>query len=88
MDGEEVALSTETAGWTQGWSARIGGYSTGSPGFIGLMDEVAIWDRALSGEEARGLYYSALALVPEPGSFVLLALGGLALVAVRRRRRK
>ena len=87
MDGSEVTLRDRGIGsWTQGYSARIGGHSTGGGGFFGLMDEIAIWDRALTAEEALRLYNTAV--VPEPGSFLLLALGGLALVAVRRRRKK
>ena len=51
--------------------------------FGGLIDEVAIYDRALTPDEIR-LHYSVG--VPEPATLSLLGLGTLALV--RRRRRK
>ncbi|MDZ7618092.1 MAG: LamG-like jellyroll fold domain-containing protein [Patescibacteria group bacterium] len=54
-----------------------------SYGLNGLMDEVAVWGRALTAEEVRGLYHS----VPEPGSFALLALIGSCLLPKRRRGR-
>lgn len=85
MDGSEVELHDWGIGsWTQGYSARIGGWSTNAAsGFVGLMDEVAIWDRALTAGEAGGLYN---ALIPEPSSMLLLLLGACALVGVQWRR--
>jgi len=46
------------------------------------MDEIAVWGRALSAEEVRALYHS----IPEPGTFALLALAGLCLLACGRSR--
>ncbi|MDY0167663.1 MAG: LamG domain-containing protein [Thermoguttaceae bacterium] len=50
-------------------------------GLAGLMDEVAVWGRALTAEEVRDLYR----LIPEPGTLLLLALAGLCLLPFRRR---
>ncbi len=55
-------------------------------GFTGLMDEVAIWNRALTGADVLSLY-NALT-IPEPGSAVLLSLRVLVGLLVRRRRKR
>jgi hypothetical protein len=46
--------------------------------YSGLIDDVRIYDEALSAEEVR-------ALVPEPATIALLGLGGLALLRIRKR---
>jgi hypothetical protein len=50
----------------------------------GLLDEVAIWSRALSAQEIGELASNPITPIPEPSSLALLGLGGL-LVARRRR---
>jgi len=50
------------------------------------MDEVAIWNRALTGADVLSLY-NALT-IPEPGSAVLLSLRVLVGLLVRRRRKR
>jgi hypothetical protein len=56
------------------WAGDGAGYSTS------MMDDFRVYDRVLTQSEVQ-------ALIPEPGSFTLLALGGLA-VGVRGRRRQ
>ena len=64
------------------WSSfRLG--ETGADGLDGGVDEVAVYDYALTAGQVREHY---LASIPEPATLSLLALGGVALV--RRRRRK
>jgi hypothetical protein len=48
--------------------------------FDGAIDDVRIYDRALSGTEVADLY-----ALPEPATLALLALGGLAMLRRRRR---
>jgi hypothetical protein len=61
-------------------------YDTYGNAFDGRIDDVSVWNEALSVEQigllAEGV--SALSLVPEPASLALLGAGGL--LALRRRR--
>jgi len=52
--------------------------------YDGLVDEVGIWDHALTAQEVDQWYNNSLSTIPEPATFVLLGLGGL-LLAYRRR---
>jgi hypothetical protein len=56
----------------------------------GMVATVAVWDHALTGAEVYNLGNTLTPLtvpVPEPGTFVLLAVGALALVGIRLRKR-
>jgi hypothetical protein len=60
--------------------------------FDGMLDDITLWDRALSSGDVTsiydGTYEFALEVVPEPGSLgLMLAAGGLALLGRRRLRR-
>jgi hypothetical protein len=50
--------------------------------FDGTIDYLAVWDRALSQEEALGL------IIPEPSAVALLAAGGIVTGVLARRRRR
>lgn len=82
-----------TGQWNNGWSMlRIGGgYDGDSESFYGLLDEVALFGRALTASEI--LAQSQMSLeqyyaVPEPGSLCLLFLGIVSLVGTQIRREK
>ena len=70
----------DTANLTIG-AARPDSGDAGYRPFDGLLDELAIYDSALS--DAQILEHATL--VPEPSSTALLGLGGLALIMRRRR---
>ena len=55
-----------------------------SLGITGNVDEVAVWDEALTAEQVQGLYTLA---VPEPSTGLLVAGALLGLASARRRRR-
>lgn len=55
--------------------------------FTGLLDEMRVYDHALSNEEVQALYQAGLAAqVPAPGALALFGLGLAALGLARRRR--
>ena len=64
----------------QGSNFRIGNAIFDSELFNGLIDDVRVYDNALSQSEI-----SALASIPEPSAVALLGLGGLALLIRRRK---
>jgi len=67
-----------------GLPLAIGGQAlqNANEAFKGQIDEVAIWNTALTGSQVSQLY---LAYLPEPASAVMLAIGGAMVVSRRRR---
>ncbi len=83
VDGAAVALVDRGGSWSAGYGARFGAHGTSSSGaFDGYIDEIAIWDRALTATEAEGLFSAA---IPEPATLGLVATIGMALLFVRRK---
>ncbi len=74
-------------------AAFIGSTNGGEP-FPGTLDEVAVWNRALSASEIQFHFANAMAgnnyFVPEPGTTTMAVLGlvGLCGIGLRRRRNK
>lgn len=60
------------------WDTPLSGF------YSGLMDEVVLYDKALSPQEIKDLYDFATTCAPEPATMLLLGLGGMLL---RRNRR-
>jgi hypothetical protein len=60
VDGQLATSATDSMNITDGGDASIGAINLGSfiPSYNGLMDDVAIWNRALSASEVVGLYNS------------------------------
>ena len=91
INGAAVPLTgTDTSGTFSFSSLHFGDARTGASGdrdWDGMIDEVAIWDRALTADERTQVYNNGLngIAIPEPSSSLLLGLGGLAL-ALRRRK--
>ncbi len=77
LEAEKVWNSSPTTDYSSGFTPEIGGNSGAiwDP-FGGGMDDVAIWDRALSAAEVSDLYNAQA--VPEPSTYALLLLSGVA----------
>jgi alkaline phosphatase D len=93
IDGVSMGvLSPPTAGVIDtGINFGAARNSASTRGFDGLIDEVALWSRALSSGEVgvvfrAGLNGTPLTAIPEPGSLLLACGTLLAMVAKRRQR--
>jgi hypothetical protein len=62
----------------------LGNQSERNRPFNGLIDEIALYDHALTAEQVSS-HFDALAPVPEPGTLSLVGAGLLGLAALRRR---
>ncbi len=67
---------------------RIGNSSTDNRGFNGKIDDVQIYDSALTAGEISQIYNNPGVAIPEPGSLMLVLVAGLGMVAISIRRRR
>jgi hypothetical protein len=67
--------------------AFIGGQSNGGGAFNGYLDDVSLYNSALSASQIASLYDSYLSPVPEPGIGAILGTGLAGLLFVIRRRK-
>lgn len=85
INGNLEASVTDTSGGTMRYAQdglTIGNRKEGVVDFNGAIDEVGVWDRALTKDEVEMLYTQA---IPEPASLMLLSVGA---AAVLRKKRK
>jgi hypothetical protein len=84
IDGQkadDLSIEPDDLGTDEPWF--IGQAGNGEGFFNGYMDEVRIYDRALTATDVTELYN---ATIPEPGTLAVLTVGGL--FALARKRRK
>jgi len=86
----ELSDAAHTSAFTLGYSSVFGGRE-----LAGTLDEVAVYNRALSAGEVAGLYAARLnggggttPAVPEPSTWALMLLGFAAVGAMLRRPRR
>jgi hypothetical protein len=65
----------------------VGAVTLGAPEgrFTGLIDEVQVYTQVLTASEVDFLYHNPAQVVPEPGCFALIAIGGVLLARCRKK---
>jgi len=90
VDGVQTATGTALTSSVDFSSLNFGGSRDGTAtdrDWDGMIDEVAIWDRAVTSTEVTELYNLGLAgqAIPEPATIGLVVAFGGAMVFIRRK---
>lgn len=87
LNGDKVFDHVTSFSLTASGQASFIGGVFGRAEYSGFIDEVSIWNNALSGSQIRALQTTSLRAVPEPSALALLGVGALGLLMMRRMRR-
>lgn len=88
VNGNAVTGTESTASWVNpGSYVYFGGNHGNSPG-LGTLDEVAIFNTALTTNQVLSIYTNGISTIPEPNTIVLLVSGMIGLLAYAWRKRK
>lgn len=91
VNGQSVFSSSQTAyNFVLNNSLLLGKLYDG-PNFTGAMDDVAIWNQALTGSQIQSLYAGTATpanVVPEPSMITIMIAGAFSLLAYAWRKRK
>ncbi len=80
------SILLSTAGSIYLNAKAVGAHTGATRPFNGIMHELILFHSVLSPEDRALVEHSLMRYVPEPGSLLLLLVGGLAVLARRRRR--
>lgn len=90
VDGiaQTITGSANKITYHAGTESAIGQYwwNPGEGYFDGIIDEPAIFNKALTTSEIQGLYGAGTAVIPEPATLSLLGFGLLGLLGFRKKR--
>lgn len=90
LDGFNLQLTYDGSGWLDGSKLVLFSYAdslTGTPTLSSFSGSLITYDTLVHDTVLKEVYLSNVAIIPEPGSLALLALGGGLLLAVALRRR-